>query len=171
MILMLSNGVSGTIIETQAQIESFQHALDEVLIRLAQQVVKDGEGATKLVEIFVRGASTDADAKNIARTVANSNLVKTAFFGEDANWGRILGAAGRAGVPIEPDKVDICFDDVLLVENGAGCGDEAEAEATIVLQKSEFSVTIDLNMGNGSASIFTCDFSVDYVKINADYRT
>ncbi len=171
MILIMSNGLAEAKVQNPDQIESFQRVLDEVLVQLARQVVRDGEGATKLVEICVKGALTNEDAKKVAFTVANSNLVKTAFFGEDANWGRILGAAGRADVPIEPEKVDIRFDDILMVENGVGCGDMAEVNATKVLQKPEFIVTIDLKMGNGIDSIFTCDFSVDYVKINADYRS
>ena len=171
MILIMSNGLAEAKVQNPDQIESFQRVLDEVLVQLARQVVRDGEGATKLVEICVKGALTNEDAKKVAFTVANSNLVKTAFFGEDANWGRILGAAGRADVPIEPEKVDIRFDDVLMVENGVGCGDMAEVNATKILRKPEFIVTIDLKMGNGSDSIFTCDFSVDYVKINADYRS
>jgi glutamate N-acetyltransferase/amino-acid N-acetyltransferase len=97
--------------------------------------------------------------------------VKTAFFGEDANWGRILAAVGRAGVPLDPDKIDIRFGPVLMVQNGMGCGKQAEARATEILQRPEFDITIDLKLGDGSASMFTCDFSVDYVKINADYRT
>ncbi|MFC1516086.1 bifunctional ornithine acetyltransferase/N-acetylglutamate synthase, partial [Thermodesulfobacteriota bacterium] len=150
---------------------SFQGLLDDVLLDLAKQIVKDGEGATKIVEIAVKGAQTDEDARKIAETVANSNLVKTAFFGEDANWGRILAAAGRAGVTLAPETIDVYFDDVQMVKNAAGCGDDVEAEATAVLKKSEFTVTMDLNMGDGYASMFTCDFSVDYVKINADYRS
>jgi glutamate N-acetyltransferase/amino-acid N-acetyltransferase len=138
---------------------------------LSRQLIKDGEGATKLVEIVVRGAKSDADAYQIADTVAHSNLLKTALFGEDANWGRILGAVGRAGVPIQPDAIDVSFDDVWMVQNGMGCGKKAEAEATRVLKKSEFTLTIDLKAGNGKSTVFTCDFSIDYVKINADYRS
>jgi glutamate N-acetyltransferase/amino-acid N-acetyltransferase len=167
----MANGLSGAVVENPGQKEYFQNILDDILIYLAKQIVKDGEGATKLVEIIVKGARTDKDAKKIADTVANSNLVKTALFGEDANWGRILAAAGRASVPLDPNIVDIFFDDVLMVKNGMGCGDAAEKEATKILKKPEFVITIDLNMGNGSASMFTCDFSIDYVKINADYRS
>ena len=103
--------------------------------------------------------------------MANSNLVKTALFGEDANWGRIIAAAGRAGVPVEPARMDIYFDDVQMVKCGKGCGGDAELKATRVLKKPEFSILIDLNMGKCEASVFTCDFSVEYVKINADYRS
>jgi glutamate N-acetyltransferase/amino-acid N-acetyltransferase len=138
---------------------------------LSKQLVKDGEGATKLVEITVKGAASDADAYKVADTVAHSNLLKTALFGEDANWGRILGAVGRAGVPIQPDAIDVYFADVMMVKNGMGCGREAEARATRILKQPEYTLTIDLNAGEGISSVMTCDFSIDYVKINADYRS
>ncbi|MFC1489364.1 bifunctional glutamate N-acetyltransferase/amino-acid acetyltransferase ArgJ [Thermodesulfobacteriota bacterium] len=170
-VLIMANGLSGAFIDSPGQKEYFQNILDDVLVDLAKQIVKDGEGATKLVEIIVKGARTDKDAQKIAGTVADSNLVKTALFGEDANWGRILAAAGRAQVPLDPNTTDIFFNDVLMVKNGMSCGDAAEKEATKILKKSEFVITIDLNMDNGSASMFTCDFSIDYVKINADYRS
>jgi glutamate N-acetyltransferase/amino-acid N-acetyltransferase len=169
--LLMANGASGIEIITPAQQDAFQAVLDEVLIALAKWLIKDGEGATKLVEIIVKGAASDPEAHKIADTVANSNLTKTALFGEDANWGRILAAAGRARVPIEPEKIDILFGPVLMIQNGLGCGQAAEAEATKVLQQSEYDITIDLKMGSGSATVYTCDFSIDYVKINADYRT
>ena len=171
MVLVMANGLSGAVIESSADKETFQSVLDDVLIGLAKQLVKDGEGATKFVEINVRGALSDADARTIADTIANSPLVKTAIFGEDANWGRIMMAVGRAGVPVDPDKVDVFFDDVLMVKNGMGCGKDTETEMTKILKKPEFEISIDLNMGHGHASVFTCDFSIDYVKINADYRT
>jgi glutamate N-acetyltransferase/amino-acid N-acetyltransferase len=140
-------------------------------VALAKMIVKDGEGATKLVEIIVKGAASPEDAHKIADTVSHSNLVKTALFGEDANWGRILGAAGRAGALLDPNKIDVFFDSVQMVKNGLGCGKAIEAEATKVLKHPEFSITIDLNMGTEAASMLTCDFSIDYVKINADYRS
>lgn len=171
MVILMANGVSNAEIITPSHEASFIKALDHVLTELAKMIVKDGEGATKLVEVIVKGAESDQDAFDVADTVAHSNLVKTAFFGEDANWGRIIGAVGRANVPIDAEHIDIYFDDVLMVENSTGCGKEAEAEATLVLKKPEFKVTIDLNMGSGCASMFTCDFSVEYVRINADYRS
>ena len=170
-ILVLANGLSGATVKNPVHKESFQIVLDEVLINLAKMVVKDGEGATKLVEIIVRGAPTDKDAYKIADTISNSNLVKTALFGEDANWGRILAAAGRAGVNIDPYKIDIFFDDVIIAKDGMWCGEMAEEKAARILKREEFAISVDLNMGQGSASIFTCDFSIDYVKINADYRS
>ncbi|MCP4371600.1 MAG: bifunctional glutamate N-acetyltransferase/amino-acid acetyltransferase ArgJ [Deltaproteobacteria bacterium] len=170
-ILVLANGLSGAKVENPVHKNSFQMVLDKVLTDLAKMVVKDGEGATKLVEIIIKGALTDEHAYKIADTVSNSNLVKTALFGEDANWGRILAATGRAGIKIDPYKIDIFFDNVMIAENGMWCGEKAEIEATEILKRDEFAICVDLNMGQGSASIFTCDFSVEYVKINADYRS
>jgi glutamate N-acetyltransferase/amino-acid N-acetyltransferase len=170
-VLFLANGVSGAVVDTLESQSVLQNVLDAVLLDLARMCVKDGEGATKLVEITVRGAGSDRDGRLVADTVANSSLVKTALFGEDANWGRILAAAGRSGVPIEPNRVDIYFDDVAMVKGGAGCGKTVEAAATAVLKKPEFTITIDLHMGAAEASVITCDLSVDYVKINADYRS
>jgi len=169
--LLMANGQSGVVISSDADRKEFQSILDAILISLGKQLVKDGEGATKLVEIAVTGAATDADAYQIADTVAHSNLLKTALFGEDANWGRILGAVGRAGVPIQPDAIDVYFADVLMVKSGMGCGKEAEAQATQVLKQPEYTITIDLKAGKATSSVFTCDFSIDYVKINADYRS
>jgi glutamate N-acetyltransferase/amino-acid N-acetyltransferase len=165
--LLIANGLSGAVINSEAQSRRFQPILDEVLMSLGKQLIKDAEGATKLVEIAVKGAKSDADAHRIADTIAHSNLLKTALFGEDANWGRILAAAGRAGVPIEPGTIDVYFADVLMVKSGLGCGKRAEAEATQILKQPEYTLTIDLKAGAGKASVFTCDFSIDYVKINA----
>lgn len=170
-VLMMANGLSGAVIENPSHKEIFQKVLDRIFLDLAKQVVRDGEGVTKLVEIIVRGAASDSDARKVADTVAHSPLVKTAFFGEDANWGRIIGAVGRAGVDVDPDRIDLYFDDVQMVKAGMGCGKAVEVEATKVLKKSEFTVAVHLNMGQGFGSMITCDFSVDYVKINADYRS
>jgi len=170
-VLVMANGASDAVLTQPKHAAVFQHCLDDVLLRLAKMCVKDGEGATKMVEIIVTGAPTDTQARAVAETVAHSPLVKTALFGQDANWGRILAAAGRAGVEMNPDAVDVLFDNVQMVKNGTGCGREAEAMATRVLQTREFAIRIDLKMGSGQAAMLTCDFSVDYVKINADYRS
>jgi len=170
-VLMMANGLSGAVIETSDHKEIFQKVIDRIFLDLAKQLVRDGEGVTKLVEIIVRGAVSDSDARKVADTVAHSPLVKTAFFGEDANWGRIIGAVGRAGVDVDPYRIDLYFDDVQMVKDGMGCGKGVEVEATKVLKKSEFTVAVHLNMGQGFGSMITCDFSVDYVKINADYRS
>jgi len=168
-VLVLANGLSGLSIEQCGQ--AFQEALDAVLLSLARAIVRDGEGATKLVTVLVKGARTAKEARAVAETIAHSNLVKTAFFGEDANWGRVLAAAGRAGVPMDPEKVDLFFDRVCLVRSGTWCGDKAEAESTAVLKKPEFILAVDLKAGNESFRVYTCDLSVDYVRINAHYRS
>ena len=170
-VLLLANGLSGLNLKEAACAAAFQKILDEVLFALALEIVQDGEGATKLVSIQVKGTSSKADATTVAYTVANSPLVKTALFGEDANWGRIMAAAGRAGVPINPDTIDIYFDDVCMVKDGLGCGEEAEAAATTVLKTDHFTITIDLRLGSQAATVHTCDLSTDYVRINADYRS
>lgn len=171
MILILANGASGAEIDSTSDQVGFQSVLDDVLLRLAKMVVKDGEGATKLVEVSVKGAKSEKDARAVADTVAHSNLVKTALFGEDANWGRIIAAAGRAGALMDPGKIDIYFNDVQMVQNGLTCGDAAEIDAAEIMKTPEYTILIDLKMGEGKTSVFTCDFSVDYVKINADYRS
>ena len=170
-VLLMANGQSGAVLQQPRHVEVFQRCLDDLLLRLAKMCVKDGEGATKMVEIIVTGAPTDRQARAVAETVAHSPLVKTALFGQDANWGRILAAAGRSGADLQPEAVDLFFGDVQMVKNGAGCGPAAEARATEVLRTPEFAIRIDLNAGNGRAAILTCDFSVEYVKINANYRT
>ena len=169
--IVMANGLSGAVIQSPDHIKTFQKVLDEILWDLAKQLIRDGEGVTKLVEILVQGAASDSDARQIADTVAHSPLVKTAFFGEDANWGRIIAAMGRAGAEVAPDKIDVYFDQVQMVKAGMGCGKSVEVEATKVLKKPEFAVTIDLNLSTGTAAMLTCDFSVDYVRINADYRS
>ncbi len=171
MIILAANGMSGAKIQTAEDKEKFQDIIDAVLLDLAKKVVKDGEGVTKVVQVIVTGAQSNEAAFKVADTISHSNLVKTAFFGEDANWGRIIAAAGRAGINFEPSIVDLKFDNVFMVKNGEYCGPGAEGEATKVLKQDEFGVTLDLKGGSGTAAIITCDFSVDYVKINADYRT
>ena len=170
-VLLMANGVSGAVIENQESFFAFQEVLDEVCLQLTRAMIKDGEGATKLAEIIVNGAASNKEALCVADTVAHSNLVKTALFGEDANWGRILAAAGRAGVPLDATKIDIFFDKVKMVAGGMGCGKAVEKLATEVLKQPALTITIDLNMGDGRAAILTCDFSLDYVRINADYRS
>jgi len=171
MVLLLANAKSGVSLNTPEEQRIFQQLLDELLLEMGRVLVGDGEGVTKVVELQVRGALSDADALRVADTVAHSPLVKTAFFGQDANWGRILAAAGRAGVAIEPDLIDIFFNDVQMVRSGQGLGPRAEEHVTAILREPEFSVTLDLGQGDGSATMLTCDFSVDYVRINADYRS
>lgn len=170
-VVLMANGVSEIEIGSPEARQVFQNLLDDVTLQLARMIVKDGEGATKLVEISVKGALSDEDARTVAQSVANSSLVKTALFGEDANWGRVIMAVGKADVEVDPKKIDIFFDDVPMCKNGLSCGEAVEEDATRVLKKPEFAVSIDLHLGQGAASMLTCDFSVDYVKINADYRS
>ena len=169
--LLMANGASGARILTEAHQGLFQALLDDLLIQVAKDLVRDGEGVTKLVEVVVRGAKDMQDAKKIADTIAHSPLVKTAMFGEDANWGRIVAAAGRAGVPIVLEKMSVSFDDVRVFENGMGVQGDIDAKATSVLKKPAYTIYVDLCLGDSHYSIITCDFSIDYVKINADYRT
>jgi glutamate N-acetyltransferase/amino-acid N-acetyltransferase len=170
-VVLMANGASGAPLADAEDRRHFQALLNEVFLELAKWIVRDGEGATKLVEIRVQGALSGAAARQVADTIANSPLVKTALFGEDANWGRILGAAGRAGVAFDPEQVDLFFDDVQMVAGGRGCGAAAEARASAVLKRPELAIVLNLHQGEGGARVFTCDFSVDYVKINADYRS
>jgi glutamate N-acetyltransferase/amino-acid N-acetyltransferase len=154
-----------------AEGQIFAQTLNELCRDLAMQIVADGEGATKLVTVAVRGAQNDQEAEIAARAVANSALVKTAFFGEDANWGRIMGALGRSGANFSQEQVSICFDTQQIVAHGQLISVAAEEAATKVLHQKEFSVQIDLGAGKSSCKIYTCDLSLDYIKINADYRT
>ncbi|AEH44646.1 arginine biosynthesis bifunctional protein ArgJ [Thermodesulfatator indicus DSM 15286] len=150
---------------------TFEKALYEVCYELASFIVKDGEGATKLVKISVTNAKSEEKALKMAKTIANSLLVKTALFGEDPNWGRFLAAMGRAGVNFDPNKVDIYVNKIKIVENGLGIGKENENKAHLEMKKPNFSITIDLKEGDYKAYYLTCDLSYDYVKINAEYRT
>ncbi len=174
MVIIMANGTASNdwIDEENPKGQQlFQDTLEEVLKELALKIVSDGEGATKSITIRVCGARGENEAELMARTVANSSLVKTAFFGEDANWGRIIAAMGRSGVRFNPERVDIAFGDVLLVKNGLSLGKDVEARATEVLKQKNIALCIDLKDGIGCEEIYTCDFSLDYVKINADYRT
>lgn len=173
-VLVMANGVAGNTWIDEDNPEGkndFEEAMVDVLQDLAMQIVADGEGATKVVTICVKGARDEEGAMSGAHTIANSALVKTAFFGEDANWGRIIAALGRSDCYFVPEKVSIYFDDVQMVENGIGMGDKAEAACSAVLKKDRFTVTVDLQDGMEAAEVYTCDLSLDYVKINADYRT
>ena len=151
--------------------ERLRWALGEVLLTLSKMIVADGEGATKFVEITVKGGSSKSAVLLAARTVSNSPLVKTALFGEDANWGRILAALGRAGIDFDPQQVALFFNGVKLVENGLTVGQKAETQVIDILKQSSFTITIDLGQGKAEETVYTCDLSLDYVKINANYRS
>jgi glutamate N-acetyltransferase/amino-acid N-acetyltransferase len=152
--------------------QAFGRALGSVLRDLAIQVVMDAEGATKLIEIEVSGAADRESARKVAFTAANSPLVKTAFFGEDANWGRIIAAAGRSGVPLVPERVALFFENLCVFEKGAPVpGEETEREASGIFKQKEIHVRLSLGQGDASFTAWTCDLSLDYVKINASYRS
>lgn len=150
----------------------FAEAVREVCMDLARAIVKDGEGATKLIEIAVSGAVSDQEAKAVGFTVAHSPLVKTALFASDPNWGRILAAVGRAPISsIDIDAIEIYLNEVCIVRNGGRAGDYTEEAGQSVMDLSEFTIDIRLNQGSGSSRVLTCDLSYDYVKINAEYRS
>ncbi|MGA2404019.1 MAG: bifunctional glutamate N-acetyltransferase/amino-acid acetyltransferase ArgJ [Syntrophobacteraceae bacterium] len=174
-LIVLAGGAAGNPPITDidgAGSRAFGKALASVLRDLSIQVVMDGEGATKLIEIEVRGAADRRSARQVAFTVANSPLVKTAFFGQDANWGRIVAAAGRSGVPLSPERVGLFFEDLCVFENGAPVlGEQIDAAASRIFKQKEIRVRLDLGLGDASFTAYTCDFSFDYVKINASYRS
>jgi glutamate N-acetyltransferase/amino-acid N-acetyltransferase len=171
--LIMINGMAANppIQEGTPEAQAFEGLLHEVLLSLAKQIVRDGEGATKFVEIRVTGAKNDQDAKRAALAIANSSLVKTAFFGQDANWGRIFAAVGYSGAEVDPTKLGLHFDDVCMARGGVFAGGNAEERGSEVLRKKEFRVTVDLGLGRGAATVYTSDLSHEYVSINADYRT
>jgi len=169
--VLLASGASGVEIGASNQAQ-FQAALDEVLFYLAREIVRDGEGATKLVEIVVEGAKDDGEARAVAFTVAHSPLCKTAWFASDPNWGRILAAVGRAPVEhLDIDALKIYLDEVLLVSDGGRAANYTEEQGQSVLNKDTFEIRVIMSEGEGSARVLTCDFSYDYVKINAEYRS
>jgi len=170
-VLMLANGKLGNsaIIESAAEYKKFEKAVTEAATEVAEMIVKDGEGATKVAKITVKGAKTEKDAEKIARVLGTSQLVKTAFFGEDPNWGRIVAAAGRAGVAFDPDKIDLFFDDEKVLANSKIVMNEKKAQR--VLKKPKFEVTLNIKSGKASSFVIASDLTFDYIKINAHYRT
>ncbi|MCK5542065.1 MAG: bifunctional glutamate N-acetyltransferase/amino-acid acetyltransferase ArgJ [Desulfobacterales bacterium] len=170
-VICLANGMSQAFVEDIDDIVIFQKSLDHVLFDLSKKIVKDGEGATKLAKIIVKGAQNPKDAFMAAQTIADSNLVKTALFGEDPNWGRIVAAAGRSGAQVVMEQIDLKFDDVLIVDKGQWCGKDAEIKANLVLKNNEYEIILDLNIGNFEDYFLFCDFSQEYVTINANYRS
>jgi len=153
------------------RLASFKQALDCLLLDLAHQVVRDGEGARKFVEVKVTRAATAAAAKKIAFSIANSPLVKTAIAGEDANWGRVVMAVGKAGVPAERDRLAIWFNDVRVAHKGQRDPAYDEAGVSKLMRAAEIKIRVDLGMGNGAAKVWTCDLTKEYVAINGDYRS
>lgn len=172
MVIVMANGRAGNVplTENSEEFQLFSAALEYVMIKLAKMIARDGEGATKLIEIMVKGARGEEEAVQAARSVANSNLVKTAIHGADANWGRILAAVGSSGIDFNPDMVEISFADVpVLKPNYEIVLDESKARE--VLQRETVLVVVDLHQGNQFARFWTCDLTKEYVHINASYRS
>ncbi|WP_390911713.1 bifunctional glutamate N-acetyltransferase/amino-acid acetyltransferase ArgJ [Pseudosulfitobacter sp. SM2401] len=167
-LLMAATGASGVNAEGD---DGFANGLHSVMLNLAHQVVRDGEGATKFVEISVSGASDDATARTHALAIANSPLVKTAIAGEDPNWGRIVMAIGKSGALADRDLISIKFGDVVVAENGWVSPTYVEADAAALMKHDEIEIGVDLGMGMGAATVWTCDLTHGYIEINADYRS
>jgi glutamate N-acetyltransferase/amino-acid N-acetyltransferase len=168
-LLVLANGMSGFEVRDSESGE-FTNALTRVAIDLAKQLVRDGEGVTKFVEITITGARDESDAARVAKSIANSPLTKTALYGGDANWGRVVAAAGYSGVAVEPSKMKLWFGDVNVFANGMPT-DFDEADSTHAIAGSTVSIRLDLGQGDASTVVWTCDLSHDYVTINGKYRT
>jgi glutamate N-acetyltransferase / amino-acid N-acetyltransferase len=171
--LCLANGMAEnhTIKEGTVGFRRFLLLLTEACQSLALAICRDGEGVTKVVKIEVTGAATMAQSRQVAQTIATSNLVKTALFGEDANWGRVLAAIGRAGVPVTLSKLNVWFGGVQMVRQGVGLGLVAEKRISKVFHQNEFTIAVELGQGRHQAHMWTTDLSLDYVRINASYRT
>ena len=172
-LMLAATGASGAEVGAPASTsgQAFQAALQKVMLDLAHQVVRDGEGATKFVEVQVTGAASVADAKRAALAIGNSPLVKTAIAGQDPNWGRVVMAVGKSGARADRDKMSIRFGDLLVAENGWRCDSYSEADGAAYMKAQELKISTDLGVGNATATIWTCDLTHAYIDINADYRS
>ena len=172
MVVILANGKAENsgILNEDAEYNNFKSALESVCEYLSRLIAKDGEGATKLIEVIVEGAASSDDAYKMVSSIAKSPLVKTAIFGEDANWGRIITAAGYSGAEFDPNLIDISIGDLMVCKNGTAL-DFDEGEAKKILEKDKVQIKVNLKKGDFSDRIWTCDFSYDYVKINGSYRS
>ena len=168
-LLMGATGTSG--VEVTAEDGAFADALEGLFRDLAHQVVRDGEGATKFVTVKVTGAASDADARTHALAIANSPLVKTAVAGEDPNWGRIVMAIGKSGAAADRDSLSIRFGDLLVAENGWVAPGYREEDGAALMKRPEIDISVDIGLGTGSATVWTCDLTHGYISINADYRS
>ena len=168
-VMIAANGASGAVV-SEASFERFSRALASVCLRLAIGIVRGGEGATKLITVNVTGAASPQDARRAAKAIANSLLVKTAVHGGDPNWGRLVAVAGRAGVAFDLNRAAVTIGSTVLFREGCP-HDEAAPEAAAHLQNDEVVMTVDLGSGDASSTVWTCDLSAEYVRINADYRT
>ena len=171
-ILMATGKSNVELVQGSDELALFQQELTDICEELAKEMIRDGEGATKLITLSVTGSNSDTEAKNVAYTVAHSPLVKTAFFASDPNWGRILAAIGRAGIAdFDLSKVQVALNDVYIVRNGEKASDYTEERGQSVMDKSDITIHIELGRGDAKVKVWTCDFSYDYVRINAEYRT
>jgi len=170
-VFIMANGTAGNNALNTDDYDGFRKGLQDVMKDLSNMIIKDGEGATKLVFITVKGAASENDAMTAARNIANSYLVKTAFYGQDANWGRIMAALGRSGIAMEENRVSILIEDIKIVEGGLAIDPDREKMAAEKMKNRSFSVSIDLNIGNHEYNVTTCDLTHEYVSINANYRT
>ncbi|MEP7151097.1 MAG: bifunctional glutamate N-acetyltransferase/amino-acid acetyltransferase ArgJ [Nitrospira sp.] len=172
-VLCLANGMAGnhTLKPGSADFQRFCTMVETVCRTLALKICWDGEGVTKVVRIQVQGAKTVQAARQVAQTIATSNLVKTALFGGDANWGRVMAALGRAGIAIDPMRVSLQFGDVAMVRRGQGLGPAAERRLAKVFQERDFTILVDLGLGKAESHMWTTDLSYEYVRINASYRS
>ena len=172
-VFLLASGAAGNAPITRggADFEAFRAALEAVCVSLARQMATDGEGATKFVTVTVKGAKSEKDAARAARAVAKSPLAKTSWFGRDPNWGRVLAAVGYSGAAVEDMKAEVFYDGVWAFRRGEVADEKQLAKLAKVLKKDAFEVVVDLHLGNGESSVYTCDLSLDYVHINADYTT
>jgi glutamate N-acetyltransferase/amino-acid N-acetyltransferase len=157
--------------ENHPHYQAIYQAINNVMIRIAQLIVRDGEGATKFITVKVTGGETSEECAKIAYEVAHSPLVKTAFFASDPNWGRILAAVGKAGVLLDQSKVAVSLDEVRICERGGLAHDYTEARGSEVMKRPEITIHIELGRGQASDTVYTCDLSYEYIKINADYRS
>ena len=172
-VLCLSNGMARNppIQAGSGDAAQFQRLLDRICSALAMKICRNGEGVTKVVQVVINGAKSVSDAKQVAKAIGTSCLVKTAFFGEDANWGRIIAAVGRAGIPLDPERIGLAFDGIPVVTGGQGIDGSTERRISRIMRRREFTITVDLGQGSFSARLWTTDLSYDYVKINASYRS
>lgn len=168
-LLLAATGASG--VKVDGKTTAFREALHGVMLDLAHQVVRDGEGATKFVEVAVTGAASDADAKTHAMAIANSPLIKTAIAGEDPNWGRVVMAIGKSGAAADRDLLTIRFGDLLVAENGWVSPSYKEADAAAYMKGEYLRIGVDLGLGQGKCTVWTCDLTHGYIEINADYRS
>jgi len=165
----MASGASGAVVG--AENAEFAAALTRVCTSLARQIVSDGEGISHVVELHIEGAATDSDAFTVAKAIAHSPLVKTAWAGSDPNWGRLIAAVGYSGAQVDPDRIDISFGKLPICRNGGRAVEFDEAAAHDYIAQREFSISIQLHQGSGSCVFWTTDLTVEYIHINADYSS